>query len=777
MANDTIPGITTSVIDQTTTEQSLAGGRVPFIPLFAKYGKGFNWSTTTSELKYIHGAIDTNRYGLGLEYANDSFQFTNKVLTYCLKSPDATYANYCVSIDKTKYAPAAYNQLVDEALDNSSNSKVIKVSTFEEINNKDEYVSVIDSLSADYITDPQDPTKTIPNPTNSRIAFSILAQAPGIGYNDLFMTFSNASDYEKLDSNRDGETNYKFNYIKTGIFENSNGTVKSMGDPFTFSLIDQDNITGKIVVDMYNGEELFVNQISKLKNSFISMAVDIDSDVSLSSSAIRDELRKYATIDQLNAEMGQANRLILIDAGKKYEVFGTSDIVAQTDGSLATVYGISRQVKADNFYYNTSDYIQYISFVDNTGVVRYAELVWVPVGGTSDASSVPALKATLGYNVIASPATTDIPSVKYFDGDNSYYQVTIDTDGKLVYNQVGFLRWYIYNYLLNHNIKMESGQDDSATSTNPLFNSAGYLYLPSMAQTCKARDILVDFFNNTQEIREVMYPKYDFDYVPDWSNNVDVINAIELFGDSIGITMPLVSIPPVNYNIGTNTSNETAVQSDYDIRNSVLSLSSYNTMVYSSQVNKEHISLTNGQRLRMPTSYYALMAHLKTDRDYSITEPVANITKGGLLNATRQNLAYEPGVAQIARLRNMQINTIIVEPDGTYFIDQLTAYKKASKLSRGYVVKVIHRMRKDLPKLLKDLVQRKETSNVVDVAVERADQYMAKYKVSNENFKDGIFSSVAINAVYNDSTYTLRLSITVNPIGTIEVIDIPIIVI
>jgi hypothetical protein len=200
-------------------------------------------------------------------------------------------------------------------------------------------------------------------------------------------------------------------------------------------------------------------------------------------------------------------------------------------------------------------------------------------------------------------------------------------------------------------------------------------------------------------------------------------------------------------------------------------------MIYSSQVNKEHISLTNGQRLRMPTSYYALMAHLKTDRDYSITEPVANIAKGGLLNATRQNLAYEPGASQIAKLRNMQINTIIVEPEGTYFIDQLTAYKKASKLSRGSVVKVIHRIRKDLPKLLKDLVQRKETSNVVDVAVERADKYMTKYKVSNENFKDGIFSSVTINAVYNESTYTLRLSITVNPIGTIEVIDIPIIVI
>jgi hypothetical protein len=49
--------------------------------------------------------------------------------------------------------------------------------------------------------------------------------------------------------------------------------------------------------------------------------------------------------------------------------------------------------------------------------------------------------------------------------------------------------------------------------------------------------------------------------------------------------------------------------------------------------------------------------------------------------------------------------------------------------------------------------------------------------VSPENYIDGIFSTINVNAVYNPDTYTLRLGVTVNPIGTIEVIDIPIIVI
>jgi aspartate carbamoyltransferase regulatory subunit len=199
--------------------------------------------------------------------------------------------------------------------------------------------------------------------------------------------------------------------------------------------------------------------------------------------------------------------------------------------------------------------------------------------------------------------------------------------------------------------------------------------------------------------------------------------------------------------------------------------------LYGSQINKYHISNNNGQRLRMPMSYYAMMAHLRIDRDYSITEPVANMIKGTLLGSSKKNLAYAPTSQRIELLRNVQINAVIDEPDGLYIIDQLTMYKKASKLSRGIVVKVLHRMRKDLPKLLKDLIQSKETSNVIDIAIERTYKYLNKYLVSPENYADGIFRTVNVNAIYNPDTYTLRLGVTVNPIGTIEIIDIPIIVI
>ncbi len=216
---------------------------------------------------------------------------------------------------------------------------------------------------------------------------------------------------------------------------------------------------------------------------------------------------------------------------------------------------------------------------------------------------------------------------------------------------------------------------------------------------------------------------------------------------------------------------------EYDIaaRKERLYQSSYNSMLYSGQMNKTHTT-PKGAKMYMPFSYYAMCAHLNVDNKYSITEPVANIEKG-LFETDNLNLTYAPTSLEIETLRNIQINTAIVEPDGTYIIDQLTMYKKASKLSRGNIVKVLHRIRKDLPKVLKSLIQLKETKDIRDTAIRRAETELAKWKVTTENYTNGIFSEVSVKGTYDSSTYKLRLSVTVKPIGTIESIDIPIIVV
>jgi hypothetical protein len=122
----------------------------------------------------------------------------------------------------------------------------------------------------------------------------------------------------------------------------------------------------------------------------------------------------------------------------------------------------------------------------------------------------------------------------------------------------------------------------------------------------------------------------------------------------------------------------------------------------------------------------------------------------------------------------VQVNTIIKETDGIYFIDQLTTYKSASKLSRINVVKVIHRMRKDIPKILKDLLQRKETTNVINTAKMRVEKYMMRWMLTDNNQQDGIFSEINVTPYFIEEELKLVVSIAVKPIGTIEKIEVPI---
>ena len=64
-----IPSVSTSVIDRTSAEVSVKGGRVPYLIGFSKFGKGTRYYTTPTELEYYLGKVNTNKYGLAMEFA------------------------------------------------------------------------------------------------------------------------------------------------------------------------------------------------------------------------------------------------------------------------------------------------------------------------------------------------------------------------------------------------------------------------------------------------------------------------------------------------------------------------------------------------------------------------------------------------------------------------------------------------------------------------------------------------------------------------------------
>jgi len=689
-----IPSVTTSVIDRSRIKKTIQGKRTILLPGFFKYGKeGFMTSDNIDEFKFHHGRINTKKYGNAYLYGLAAAK-TDRVISYRLVPDDATYANNAIKV------------LGDyESLPN--------------IHSKEELLM-----------------------TNGEIVLSAMATARGEGYNSIFITFKPATDFEKMDANVNGETNYKFNFVQAEIYEETVNGIKSLGDPVVFSLMEYDRLTDEPIFDKISGKNLFVNNIFKDANEFATLMVNEDYSY---------EMTEKANIDQVVDE-----RLIIEDKnviGKFYEIK-----VETYDKIVPDANGVNQRIPTQRL----TTVITTTPATAGDKILKYDDGTGTEVGKRIEVDN-----SIISF--VDVPVTAD--SVDYYDidGQDAFYRMSVeDGTGEIKFNEINFLRHTIYTKLMNYSMKLYSGTDGEFLHVNGKLN----LFGPSAPGKQNAVELMLDFYNNTPDLREVLYPKYDFDYMPDWTNIARVQQAIIGLADDIGVAMPILSCP-LNYNPKIVTKD--LADKDVVTRRENIFQSSYNSMLYSGQQNKTH--RTDGNlRMYMPMSYYAMVAHLRIDNQYSITEPVANIIKG-TLDSAEINLTYAPTSLEIESLRNHQINAVIVEPDGTYIIDQLTMYKRNTKLSRANIVKVLHRIRKDLPKLLKDLLQLKALGSIIGEAKTRTEDYLSKWLVTPENDKDGIFSTITVDAAFNEETYKLRLTITVNPIGTIESIDIPIIVI
>ena len=764
-----IPGISTSVIDKSVTEKKLNNNRTILLPGFFKYGaEGFQLSESVEEFKNRVGELNISKYGKAYLFGKLAAK-TSRVLHYRLLPADATFAN--------------------NVIDYFGN-----YSTKQNITRKDQIFITLD-----------DKGKVQENFS----MLSALAKYRGEGYNNIFLTFKPATEFEKSYANANGELTYKFNFIQCEIFEETPNGVKSVSDPIVFSLMEKDEVTNQPIVDKTNGKSLFINHVFTGTNDFATLMLN---------DKYGDDIAKYQNIDSLlqakkteenSVYSGLDGRFIVkdINDNRHYEVY-VETYYALEENSL----GIKVRTKKNRlatrittrkprpkflpiFHYIENDTKYYKEVIVDDNVITYTgegvktKLENLHIADVDIAKSyfIDGEDALYEFSVGNQTKQVGKETVTYVDGKFQEYvgavttktTASVDTDGKAIApadqvevttTTIDYNRFALYKKLTTYSMKLYSGTDGKN-----LYDKSGRLNMydhPGNIFSQNARELLLDFYNNNQEIREVLYPKHDFDYVPDWSEDGRIQSAIILLADDIGTTMPLVGLP-LAYNPKIITRD--LVARDLKMRKDGLFWSSYNSMCYSGQINKSHV-LDSGEKITMGTAYYALAAHLRIDAQYSITEPVANMIKG-VIDASNVNLTFSPTSLEIEQLRNLQINTIIEEPDGTYFIDQLTMYKKASKLSRANVVKTIHRIRKDLPRLLKDLIQLKATSDISGQAVKRTVKYLDKWKVSNNNVADGIFDTVNVKGIYNEETYKLRLNVTVKPIGTIESIDIPIIVI
>ncbi len=579
---------------------------------------------------------------------------------------------------------------------------------------------------------------------------SIFAKAAGAGYNDLYVQFRPAPDVERFYSDEEGDVRYKFNFLKATIFEQTPNGQKKVSDEFVVSLIDEDPETLMPIISNVTGESLYVNDKFKEENEFLDFYLN---------ESFLPEFYMDLNIDALTSDslgVQGANRLILKDQG------------------------LNNRHKNIELVINVEEEFEKKSTVQEGQNVIYS---YYNDPYTGQRKTV-AIRIVDGLVTITEEGSLTNPIYPmYIDGINSFYQSYItlnpnfgnpESGDRVFHSDSQYIigkfehetqRQKLYGLLAGSSNtralwQMQSGTDGEFLIRDGRINM-GYIEGDHLYSE-DAKQLLIQFFNNNEIIHEVLYPELDFDYVPDWTQDIDVMNSIVQMADEIGFTMPIISLP-----------RENNYMDDYLARVEDVYLSSFNTALYSGQNNDNHYLAEMGYRISAPSSYSALLNHLNVDEQISITEPMAAIVKGQLPVAGAK-LSYVAKSMHIEKLRGVQINTIIKETDGIYFIDQLTAYKSASKLSRINVVKVIHRMRKDLPKILKDLLQRKALENVLLSAKTRTERYMQRWIVTDNNTVDGIFSEVNVTPVFVEEELKLIVSVAVRPIGTIEKIEVPI---
>jgi hypothetical protein len=669
MAN--IPSVVTSVIDNSFLEQILSSGRTVLLPILSKYGsEGITSISTPREFEFKYGPENIKKYGLGGTYVKGALQYTSSVLVKRLLPAGATYANHLVISSAGSLERDTLSNLVD--------------------------VNTVQSVSD--------------------IVAALTAKHRGRGYNDLYVQFSSAPEYERYYSDPEtGETDYKFTFVNAQVIETQpNGSIKSLGDSVTFSLIDSDPITQLPIKDMFSGVDMYVNYAMD-DNEFIKFEV-IDSE-------------GFGSELTIGAVESSASKVV--------------DPVFAAGTRLFKLYDSTVR-----FYKNKEDSDVVPTYFVESDVDEFRPIIVVENAGVR----------SLAFGPISTPGADDVilPSTGYFvvNGQTSFKTVTPDLgNNTFVYGTYANPRSKIYEYLLNTKVQLGGGSSGSyEVNSNELFS----------VNAMKSQ--FISFLSTNEELREILYPRYDFDYVVDWTEDSDCQAAVFNFCNYLEKTLGIISAPFAKNAV-----------SDLKFREEVLGGSSMHSALYSGQSHGKQYNPASGAKITLPNSYFAMLSHLLIDTSYSITEPVANIVKGSVL-ASPIALSYVASSENIESLRMKQINSIISEPDGTYYIDQLTMYKKSSKLSRINNVKTLHRIRKDLPKLLKDLLQNKAIGPVTADAESRTKNYMDRWIVKGALNKDGILNSVDVKTNYNIANLTLTIQITIDFVGTIEKISIPIIV-
>ena len=310
-------------------------------------------------------------------------------------------------------------------------------------------------------------------------------------------------------------------------------------------------------------------------------------------------------------------------------------------------------------------------------------------------------------------------------------------------------------------ISLENGTNGSQ------YDSSGRL---NLASNTLFRGIIAQAYEGTLEsvdgtienIKQVVYPWYIFDYIYCGGYDPIIENSARSLADTRDDCLVLADTGYYSNNANT----------DIGYRQTSVPWNTYNAMLYSQY--RKIDDIFTGKSFYITPVYHAIDRHLYCDARYWLAEPVANIEKGAVQD--RIELAYKPSLTKIGDLIDVEINPTISEPDGTYFITQLTTWKRLSVMKRAHVVKFIHFLKHKIPTLCKDILQHKATRYWVNQIYSRINSFMFQFTDFGSFDKYVAITKYEVLVDFDEQASEAMVLLSIWPIRAIEKITVRIVV-
>lgn len=362
-------------------------------------------------------------------------------------------------------------------------------------------------------------------------------------------------------------------------------------------------------------------------------------------------------------------------------------------------------------------------------------------------------------NLIRCMASTRDPITDEPNAEFPAVEKLIESENKRLQVMLALSAYKPYN--LPNQIKSPSGiRLENGTDGTGQYNSTGNIQpndqlLGKVAQAFSGQ--LTE--NGIDLIREQVYAPYQPDYIvcggfPAWVQNMARdLSAWREDCITLADTGSLYNTP----------------DKDIKARHDQVPWNTWTAMLYTQF--RRITDIYTGRKFWITPVYHAIQRHLYCDGVYFLSEPVAGIEKGAIEDPIV--LSYKGNHTSRGDLGDVELNVTIDEPDGIYFLTQFTTWKRYSVLKRGHVAKFVAYLKKSMPPLLKDLLQRKATQFWINQATIRVNSFL-------NNFLEGpieryaSISKYSSSVVFDEQSSTLDVYISIWPLRAIERINVTI---